>query len=160
MSIETCCAEPADPLNHLVHLGYLPRLRQPCIILTVTVLVLSLSTLRQSYVLSVPNVLVAAFQLNSSRMFHSNITVWEISQAYKVGSGGSAGSVQRRLDCHKNSDLGSEAHTGTGLNSTMLCLIESVVLLTKLMEIVAPLILSIVVAVAQRLLLYNDANTR
>ena len=37
----------------------------------------------------------------------------------------------------------------------MLCLIESVVLLTKLMGIVTPLILSIVVAVAQRLILYT-----
>ena len=43
------------------------------------------------------------------------------------GFRGSAGSAQRRLECHKNSDLGSEVSTGTGLNSTMLCLIESVV---------------------------------
>ena len=43
------------------------------------------------------------------------------------GFRGSAGSAQRRLDCHKNSDLGSEVSTGTGLNSTMLRLIESVV---------------------------------
>ena len=56
--------------------------------------------------------------------------VWEISQAYKVFRG-SVGSVQSRLDRHKNSDLGSEVGTVTGLNSTTCRLIESVALLTK-----------------------------
>ena len=44
---------------------------------------------------------------------------------------GSVGSVQSRLDRHKNSDLGSEVSTVTGLNTNAPCLIESVVLLTK-----------------------------
>ena len=42
---------------------------------------------------------------------------WEISQAYKVFRG-SVGSAQSRLNRHKNSDLGSEVGTVTGLNST------------------------------------------
>ena len=44
----------------------------------------------------------------------------------------------------------------TGLNSTMLRLIESVVLLTKSIGIITPLILSIVVVVALRLILYTS----
>ena len=44
---------------------------------------------------------------------------------------------------------------GTGLNSTMHCQIESVALLTKSIGIVTPLLLSIVVVVALRLILYN-----
>ena len=39
-----CCAEPADPLNHLVCLGYLPCLHSPRIIPTLRVQVLSPST--------------------------------------------------------------------------------------------------------------------
>ena len=76
------------------------------------------------------------------------------------GFRGSAGSVPRRLNCHKNSDLRSEVRTGTGLNSTTLRLIESMVLLTKLIRIVTPLILSVVVVVAQRLISYNGTHTR
>ena len=45
--------------------------------------------------------------------------------------GESVGSAQLELDWHKNSDLGSEAGTGTDLNSTTRRLIESVALLTK-----------------------------
>ena len=56
---------------------------------------------------------------------------WEISQAYEVDSRESAGSVQLSLDCHKNSDLGSEVGIVTALNSTMHHLMESVELLTK-----------------------------
>ena len=80
--------------------------------------------------------------------------VWEISQAYKVFRG-SVGSVQSRLNRHKNSDLGSEVGTVTGLNSTTCRLIESVALLTKSIGIVTPLILSIVVVVALRLISYT-----
>ena len=83
---------------------------------------------------------------------------WEISQAYKVFQG----SLQVRcnkLDWHKNSDLGSEVGTGTGLNSTALRLLESVVLLTKSIGIWTPLVLGIVVAVAPRLILYTE-NTQ
>ena len=43
----------------------------------------------------------------------------------------------------------------TGLNSTMLRLIESVVLLTKSIGIITPLILSIVVMVALRWISYK-----
>ena len=80
---------------------------------------------------------------------------WEISQAYKVNSGGSVGSAQLRLDCHKNSDLRSEVRTGTGLNSTTHCQIQSVALLTKPIGIVTPPVLSIVVVVALRLISYK-----
>ena len=45
---------------------------------------------------------------------------------------------------------------GTGLNSTMHYQIESVALLTKLIGIVTPLVLSIVVMVALRLISYNS----
>ena len=78
---------------------------------------------------------------------------WEISQAYKVVQG-VCRFCAMRLDCHKNSDLGSEVSMVTGLNSTMLCLIESVALLTKSIGIVTPLILSIVVVVVLRLISY------
>ena len=71
------------------------------------------------------------------------------------GFRGSVGSAQCRLDCHKNSDLRSEVGIGTSLNSTTHCLIESVALLTKLMGIVTPLVLSIVVVVAPRLISYR-----
>ena len=47
---------------------------------------------------------------------------------------------------------------GTGLNSTTLCLIESVALLTKSMGIAAPLILSIVVVVAWRWISYKNST--
>ena len=50
---------------------------------------------------------------------------------YEVDSRESAGSVQLSLDCHKNSDLGSEVGIVTALNSTMHHLMESVELLTK-----------------------------
>ena len=92
------------------------------------------------------------------------MTVWVIRGCEGVGDipgvrggfRGSVGSVQRRLDCHKNSDLRSEVGIGTSLNSTMRCLIESVALLTKLMGIVTPLVLSIVVVVALRLISYTE----
>ena len=71
------------------------------------------------------------------------------------GFRGSVGSVQLRLNCHKNSDLRSEVGIGTGLNSTLYRLIESVALLTKLMGIITPQILSIVVVVAPRLISYR-----
>ena len=45
---------------------------------------------------------------------------------------------------------------GTGLNSTTRRLIESVALLTKVIGIVTPLILSIVVVVALRLISYRS----
>ena len=51
---------------------------------------------------------------------------------------------------NKNSDLRSEVSNDTGLNSTTLCLIPSVALVTKLIGISTPLILSIVVAAALR----------
>ena len=51
------------------------------------------------------------------------VGAWEISQAYEVDSGGSVGSVQLRLNCHKNSDLRSEVGIGTGLNSTTVMLL-------------------------------------
>ena len=44
---------------------------------------------------------------------------------------------------------------GTGLNSTTHCQIESVALLTKLIGIITPLVLSIVVVVAPRLISYK-----
>ena len=80
---------------------------------------------------------------------------WEISQAYEVFRG-SVGSVQRKLNWHKNSDLGSEVGTSTDLNTAMLHLIESVVLLTKSIGIVTPQILSVVVVVAPRLISYKS----
>ena len=79
--------------------------------------------------------------------------VWEISQAYEVFRG-SVGSVQLRLDWHENSDLGSEVSIVTDLNSTMHRLIESVALLTKSIGIITPLILSVIVVVAPRLISY------
>ena len=78
---------------------------------------------------------------------------WEISQAYEAVQG-VCRFCAMRLDCHKNSDLGSEVRTVTGLNSTTLRLIESVALLTKSIGIVTPLILSIIVVVALRLISY------
>ena len=91
------------------------------------------------------------------------MTIWVIRDCKGVGDipgvrggfGGSVGSAQLRLDCHKNSDLGSEVGIGTSLNSTTHRLIESVALLTKPMGIVTPLILSIVVVVAPRLISYR-----
>ena len=59
-----------------------------------------------------------------------------------------------RLNWHKNSDLGSEVGTVTGLNSATRCLIESMALLTKSIGIVTPLVLSIIVVVALRLISY------
>ena len=47
---------------------------------------------------------------------------------------------------------------GTGLNSTTCCQIESVALLTKLIGIITPLVLSIVVVVAPRLISYNSQS--
>ena len=47
---------------------------------------------------------------------------------------------------------------GTGLNSTMHCRIESMALLTKLIGIVTPLVLSIVVVVAPRLISYSSQS--
>ena len=79
---------------------------------------------------------------------------WEISQAYEAVQG-VCRFCATRLDCHKNSDLGSEVCTVTGLNSTTLHLIESVALLTKSIGIVTPLILSIIVVVALRLISYK-----
>ena len=63
------------PLNHLICLGYLPCPRQPRTILMPKAWVLSPSTWGRSYTYNMPNVLVAATQLKSSRVFHSNITV-------------------------------------------------------------------------------------
>ena len=74
-----CCAEPADPLNHLVRLGYLPCPQTPCIIHTITVQVLSQSTLSTSYAHSRQNILVAASQFKSNRMFPSNVTLTQTS---------------------------------------------------------------------------------
>ena len=45
---------------------------------------------------------------------------------------------------------------GTGLNSTTCHLIESMALLTKVIGIITPLIPSIVVVVALRLILYRN----
>ena len=91
------------------------------------------------------------------------MTIWVICGCEGVGDipgiqGGFRGVCQfctTRLDCHKNSDLGSEVRTSTSLNSTSHCLIESVALLTKSIGIVTPLILSIVVVVALRLISYK-----
>ena len=60
-----------------------------------------------------------------------------------------------KLDWHKNSDLRSKFGTSTVLNTTARCLIESVVLLTKSIGIWTPLVLSIVVVVALRLISYK-----
>ena len=46
--LSVCCAEPADPLNHLVCLGYLPRLHPSRITLMLKVPVLLLSTSSRS----------------------------------------------------------------------------------------------------------------
>ena len=67
------------------------------------------------------------------------LTVWVICGDEGMGdipgirgdSGGVCGFCAIGLDCHKNSDLRSEVGIGTGLNSTMLRLLESVALLTK-----------------------------
>ena len=72
------------------------------------------------------------------------------------GFRGSVGSAQLRLDWHKNSDLRSEVGNGTGLNSTTLCWIESVALMTKAIGIVTLLIPSIIVVVAPRLISYRN----
>ena len=79
---------------------------------------------------------------------------WEISQAYEVFRG-VCRFCATKLDWHKNSDWGSEVGIGTGLNSTTRRLIKSVVLLTKQIGIVTPLILSIVVVVALRYISYK-----
>ena len=83
---------------------------------------------------------------------------WEISQAYEVVQG-----VCRfwaiRLDCHKNSDLRSEVRMSTGLNSTTRRQIESVALLTKSIGTVTPLVLSIIVVVAPRLISYTSQSS-
>ena len=84
---------------------------------------------------------------------------WEISQAYEVVQG-SLQVLHNKLDCHKNSDLGSEVGIVTVLNSTTHDLIESVALLTKLIGILTPLVLSIVVVVAPRLISYKNAYAR
>ena len=62
------------PLNHLVRLGYLPRLCSPCIIPTPRALVLSPNTLKGSCISNVPNDSVTATLLKSSRTFHLNVT--------------------------------------------------------------------------------------
>ena len=80
---------------------------------------------------------------------------WEISQAYEVVQGEVWRSCTIELDWYKNSDLGSEVGTDNSLNSTTLRLLESVALLTKSTGIWTPLILSIVVAVAPRLISYR-----
>ena len=67
------------------------------------------------------------------------MTVWVICGDGGMGDipgiwgvqGESAGSSQLTLDWHKNSDLGSEVGIVTGLNSTTLHLIESLMPLTK-----------------------------
>ena len=67
------------------------------------------------------------------------MTIWVIRGCKGVGDipgvrggfRGSVGSAQLRLDCHKNSDLGSEVSIVTVLNSTTRDLMESVALLTK-----------------------------
>ena len=71
------------------------------------------------------------------------------------GSGGVCRFCMIELDWHKNSDLGSAVGTVTGLNSTTHCLIECVVLLIKQIGIVTPLVLSSVVFMAPRLILYT-----
>ena len=78
-----CCAEPADPLNHLVCLGYLPRLHPSRITLTLKVPVLLLSTSSRSCSSNELSVLVAATLLKSSRMFHLNITTTPHTLCYK-----------------------------------------------------------------------------
>ena len=85
---------------------------------------------------------------------------WEISQAYKVIQGEVWRSCTIELDWYKNSDLGSEVGTVTVLNSTTCDLIESVALLTKSIGILTPLVLSIVVVVAPRLISYKNAYAR
>ena len=77
--LSVCCAEPADPLNHLVCLGYLPRLHPSRITLMLKVPVLLLSTSSRSCSSNELSVLVAATLLKSSRMFHLNITLTQTS---------------------------------------------------------------------------------
>ena len=69
-----CCAEPADPPEPPRTPGISPMPSPTHITHIVTVQVLSPSTSKLSYALSVLNVLVAAFQLKLSRTFHSNVT--------------------------------------------------------------------------------------
>ena len=69
-----CCAEPADPPKPPRMPGISPMPLPTRITHIVTVQVLSPSTSKLSYTLSVLNILVAAFQLKSSRTFHSNVT--------------------------------------------------------------------------------------
>ena len=68
-----CCTEPADPPEppHMPGISPMPSI--------VTVQVLSLSTSKLSYALRMLNILVTAFQLKSSRTFHSNITLTQTS---------------------------------------------------------------------------------
>ena len=73
--LSLCCAEPADPPPEPPWTpGISPMPSPTCITHIVTVQVLSPSTSKLSYTLSVLNVLVTAFQLKSSRTFHSNVT--------------------------------------------------------------------------------------
>ena len=69
-----CCTEPADPPEPPRMPGVSPTPSPTCITHIVTVQVLSLSTSKLSYAFSMLNILVAAFQLKSSRTFHSNVT--------------------------------------------------------------------------------------
>ena len=84
--LSLCCAEPADPLNHLVCLGYLPCPQTPRIIHTLTVQVFSQSTLSTSYAHSGQNILVAASRFKSNRMFPLNITPTPLQQGWDVAS--------------------------------------------------------------------------
>ena len=111
-------------------------------------------------------VLVTEFLLQVLCQSTGTMTIWVIRGDGGVGDfpgiqgvqGESVGSAQLILDWHKNSDLGSEVDIGTSLNSTTCRLIESVVLLTKQIGIITPLILSIVVSVALRLILYKSSR--
>src|ERR1700744_1876666 len=69
-----CCAEHADPPKPPRMPGISPMPLPTRITHIVTVQVLSPSTSKLSYALSMLNVLVTAFQLKLSRTFHSNVT--------------------------------------------------------------------------------------
>ena len=75
-------------------------------------------------------------------------------------SGGVCRFCSSRLDCHKNSDLRSEYANGTGFILLWYTIKSPVVLMTKSIGIVTPLILRLVVVVALRLVSYTKSPVR
>ena len=78
------CAEPTDPLNHLVRLGYLPHPHPSHITLMLRIRVLLQSISNRSCVSNKPNALVTAIPLKSSRVFHLNVTFWWLGALSKM----------------------------------------------------------------------------